>query len=453
MNKQKTIDSIRNAGVVGAGGAGFPTWRKLETQVDQIIVNGAECEPLLAKDRELMLQSSEALFRGLVIMRELTGASRVTIAVKKKNSDVLDVLGPLLRAHSFDTHRMDDVYPAGDEYVLVHEVTGKRIPPKGIPPMVGCLVDNVETIVNVAHAVDGQPVTQKWVTVCGAVVRPVTTTVPVGTSLQDCIALAGGSETDDPVVLTGGLMMGGMETDFERPVTKTIGGVIVLPRDHYLVRRKSRSQAAYTRIGHGQCDQCSLCTELCPRYLLGYPIEPHRVMRTLLMTGSAKVRGSLWAEHCCECNVCSLVACPEGLDPKNICVDDKAVLREQKLTRTEDELRRLFQAPHPVRKGREVPIRTLYQRLGLTAYDRKAPYLAESASPRMVTLPLDSHIGMPARSVVQVKDQVRKGQVLAKVPEDQLGCPVHASIDGWVTAVHDRSIQLTALKDEEHAKH
>jgi Na+-translocating ferredoxin:NAD+ oxidoreductase RnfC subunit len=431
--------------VVGAGGAGFPTWRKLEAPVEQIIVNGAECEPLLAKDRELMLQASEALFRGLVIMQELTGAKRVTIAVKKKNSDVLDHLEQHVHEHHYDTRVMDDVYPSGDEYVLVYEITGKRIPPGGIPPMVGCLVDNVETIVNVAHAARRQPVTQKWLTICGAVAQPMTTVVPVGTSLQDCITLAGGSMTEDPVVLTGGLMMGGVETDLQRPVTKTMGGVIVLPSDHYLVRRKSSSQATYTRIGHGQCDQCSLCTELCPRYLLGYPIEPHRVMRTLLMTGSDKARGSLWAEHCCECNICSLVACPESLDPKNICVDAKGILREQNLTHTEEELRRLFQDPHPVRKGREVPISTLYQRLGLTAYDRKAPYQAGSLSPRTVALPLDSHIGMPAQAVVEVKDQVQKGQILADVPEEKLGCPVHASIDGQVTAIRAQSIQLTAF--------
>lgn len=444
MTHQQTIDRIRTAGVVGAGGAGFPTWRKLEATVDRIIVNGAECEPLLSKDRELMLQASETLFRGLEIMQEVTGAQHVTIAVKKKNSDVLDFLGPRMRAHHYDAQVMDNVYPSGDEYVLVYEITGQRIPPGGIPPMVGCLVDNVETIVNVAHAVDRRPVTQKWLTIGGAVEQPITTVVPVGTRLQDCIALAGGLTTEAPVVLTGGLMMGGMETDLQRPVTKTIGGVIVLPSDHYLVRRKSSSQATYTRIGHGQCDQCSLCTELCPRYLLGYPIEPHRVMRTLLMTGSAKARGSLWAEHCCECNVCSLVACPEGLDPKNICVDAKAVLREQNLSRPEEELGRLFRSPHPVRKGREVPIHTLYQRLGLTAYDRPAEYRPVSLAPRMVTLPLDSHIGMPAQPVVQLHDQVQQGQVLAEVPEGQLGCPVHASIDGQVTAVHDRDIQLTA---------
>jgi Na+-translocating ferredoxin:NAD+ oxidoreductase RnfC subunit len=445
MNQQQTIGLIRSAGVIGAGGAGFPTWRKLETPVERILVNGAECEPLLSKDRELMLQASEDLFRGLVVMQALTGARHVTIAVKKKNSDVLDFLEQRISKHQYDAHVMDDVYPSGDEYVLVYEVTGKRIPPRGIPPMVGCLVVNVETTVNVAHAVNRQPVTQKWVTICGAVAQPITTVVPVGTSFRDCITLAGGSTTEDPVVLTGGVMMGGMETDLELPVTKTIGGVIVLPRDHYIVGRKSTSQATYTRIGHGQCDQCSLCTELCPRYLLGYPIEPHRVMRTLLMTGSAKARGSLWAEHCCECNICSLVACPEGLDPMNICVDAKGILREQNLTRSEEELRQLFQSPHPVRKGREVPISKLYQRLGLAAYDRKAPYYAEFLNPNHVTLPLNSHIGMPAQPIVQVGDQVTKGQFLAEVPKDKLGCPVHSSIDGRVTAINEQNIELTAL--------
>ena len=444
MNKQQIVQQVRSAGVVGAGGAGFPTYRKLEAEVDQIIVNGAECEPLLAKDREAMLQAGDAMMRGLVAMRELTGAGRVVIAVKEKNRDVLDALSPGIREYGFETHVMDNVYPAGDEYVLVYEITGRRIPPGGIPLQVGCLVNNVETIINVAAALDDQPVVDKWLTVCGAVEKPLTTVVPVGTSFRDCIALAGGCTTDDPVVLTGGLMMGGMETDLDLPVTKTIGGVIVLPADHYLVRRKGSPKETYTRVGHGQCDQCSLCTELCPRYLLGYPIEPHRVMRTLLMTGSAKDRGSLWAQYCCECNICSLVACPESLDPKNICVDAKQVLRENRLSRTDEELETLFAPVHPAREGRALPITTLYQRLGLVPYDRKAPFAGGLARPRSVTLPLGTHIGMPAQPKVRPGEQVRRGQVLADVPEDQLGCPVHASIDGRVATVTDGQIQLNA---------
>lgn len=444
-NKREILRQIRDAGVTGAGGAGFPTYKKLETAVPHVIANGAECEPLLQKDRESMLQDQQAMFRGLEIMQQLTDAQTVTVAVKRKNADVLDRFQGHLARHGFQTLIYPDVYPAGDEYLLVYEITGRLIPPGGIPLQVGAVVDNVETIINIAHALEGRPVTDKYLTICGAVNHPVTTVVPIGTSIADCLQLAGGCQVDDPVILTGGLMMGGVTTDPSLPVTKNMGGIIPLPTDHHLAMRKSQSQATYTRIGHGQCDQCSLCTELCPRYIMGYPIEPHKVMRTLLMTGQPKQRGSLWAQYCCECNVCSYIACPESLDPKNICVDAKQVLRENGLGRTAAELEVLFRDPHPARKGREIPIPTLITRLGLRPYDRKADFRRfDDWQPRRVSIPLDSHIGSPAQPIVGMGDRVRRGDLIARVADRQLGCPVHASIDGRVTAIGSRTIQITA---------
>ena len=445
MNISAVLQRIRDAGVVGAGGAGFPTYKKLDAKVEHIIVNGAECEPLLYKDRETMLQEQELLFRGLEIMQELTGASIVTIAVKEKNADVIDAYQSDIEKRGYKTLIYPDVYPAGDEFVLVYEVTGQRVPPGGIPLAVGCIVDNVETIVNVARAVNGTPVIEKYITIAGEVRNPQTTLVPVGTSMRHCFELAGGLTVDAPVVLTGGLMMGGTETDLDQPITKTMGGLIPLPPNHHLVRRKTSSQTTYTRIGHGQCDQCSLCTELCPRYTLGYPIEPHRVMRTLLMTGEAKDRGSLWAAHCCECNICSLIACPEDLDPKNICVDAKQVLREHEIEWTPGEIDELFRDPHPARKGREIPIETLYQRLGLNPYKNPPAYFKKnSVQPRRVTIPLNSHIGAPAKAAVNVGDQVKKEDVVGTIGNDQLGCPVHASISGRVTAVTATAVEISA---------
>jgi Na+-translocating ferredoxin:NAD+ oxidoreductase RnfC subunit len=444
-NKTDILRQIRDAGVIGAGGAGFPTYKKLDAQVEHVIANGAECEPLLQKDRESMLQNREALFRGLQIMQEITGADTVTLAVKQKNQDIVDSFTDDLEANGFRTLVYPDVYPAGDEYILVYEITGQLIPPGGIPLQVGAITDNVETIVNIANALEGRPVTDKFVTICGAVREPVTTVVPVGTSIADCLRLAGGCEVDQPTILTGGLMMGGVTTDTSLPVAKNMGGIIPLPPDHNLAMRKSQSQETYTRIGHGQCDQCSLCTELCPRYIMGYPIEPHKVMRTLLMTGEAKQRGSLWAQYCCECNVCSLIACPESLDPKNICVDAKQILRENQIGRTGAELDVLFRDPHPARKGREIPIATLVTRLGLRPYDRKAQFKRfDDWQPERVTIPLASHIGAPAEPIVGQGDRVRRGDVIAQVDEAKLGCPVHASIDGRVTAVGPRSIEITA---------
>ena len=443
MDKTQILQRIRAAGVVGAGGAGFPTYKKLDSQVEHIIANGAECEPLLAKDRETMRQEREALLNGLAVMQALTGAKHVTIAVKRKNKDVVDALNADIGRFGFKTFVYEDVYPAGDEYCLVYEITGRQIPPGGIPLAVGCVVDNVETIVNIAYAVAGRPVVDKFVTVTGAVKKPITTIVPVGMTIRECIELAGGMTISDPVVLTGGVMMGGVAKTLDDPIGKNVGGLIVLPSDHYLVRRKTASKQTYTRVGHGQCDQCSLCTELCPRYILGYPIQPHRVMRTLLMTGEAKQRGSLWAQYCCECNVCSLIACPEQLDPKNICVDAKALLRQSKLSRTEEELEQLFQPPHPARKGREVPISTLYTRLGLTPYDRKADFVKTDPQPAAVRIPLAGHIGAPAKPVVAAGQRVRRGDVIADVEPNQLGCPIHASIDGQVAAIDERYIHLS----------
>lgn len=443
MANSELLQRIRDAGVIGAGGAGFPTYKKLDADVAHIIVNGAECEPLLQKDREAMKREQDALFGGLDAMQKITGATRVTIAVKRKNEDVLDMLRSRAEQLGYDLFVYEDVYPAGDEYVLVHAITGRQIPPGGLPLHVGCVVDNVETIINIGHAVEGSAVTEKYVTITGAVVTPYTTVVPIGTSMADCLEAAGGCTVDDPTILISGVMMGGVTKNPHLPITKTTAGLIVLPSDHYLVRRKTASRETYERIGHGQCDQCSMCTELCPRYILGYPIEPHRVMRTLLMTGEAKEQGSLWAQYCCECNVCSLIACPEELDPKNICVDAKQLLRERKMSRSESELEHLFRPPHPAIEGRQIPIATLYRRLGLVPYSRPAAYVDRQWQPRSVSIPLNTHIGRPAEATVSVGDHVHRGDLIGTVPNDQLGCPVHASVDGSVQSVNSTSITIT----------
>ena len=256
FDRTETLSRIRSAGVVGAGGAGFPTYKKLDASVEHIIANGAECEPLMYKDREVMIQDQERMLAGLSVMKRITGAAKVTIAIKRKNVDLMRSLQPEATRLGFGIHVMEDVYPAGDEYILVYDITGRRIPPGGIPLQVGTVVDNVETIANIARAAEGTPVTEKYVTVTGAVKEAVTVVVPVGTSFRECIDLAGGLTVQNPVVFTGGLMMGGMETDLSLPVNKTIGGLIVLPSDHPLVERKGSPRAEYTRVGHSCCDQC-----------------------------------------------------------------------------------------------------------------------------------------------------------------------------------------------------
>ena len=445
MNKEEILNKVREAGVIGAGGGGFPAHKKLEAKVEHIIANGVECEPLLYKDREVMLRETDKMLNGLEIVKELTGAKKVTIAIKEKNLDVAEFIKPIAAKKDYSVCITRNVYPAGDEYILVYDITGRRIPPNGIPLMVGCLVNNVETLVNISNAVENMPVTQKFITITGAVKNPVTVSVPVGTSFKDCIQFAGGFTTNDPVLLTGGVMMGGVETDFTQSVSKTLGGLIVLPSDHTLVVRKSSPQKVYNKTGHSTCDQCSFCTQLCPRYILGYPIQPHLVMRSLQMTGEAKEALNLWAASCCECNVCSLFACPEKLDPKNICTDIKIKLKEEKKAFTKEQMDEAFRDIHPAREGREIPISNLYQRLGLKSYDRKAGFkIFDNDIINELYIPLKYNFGKAAKPIVNIGSSIKEGEMIASSDGNDLGVPVHSGIKGVVKAITEKGILISA---------
>jgi len=433
------VEQVRQAGVVGAGGAGFPTHVKIAAKVDTYLVNGAECEPLLYKDKELMRLYAERLVDGLRQCMEATGATRGVVGIKAKYHDAIDALDPLVKA-PLAFHRFDNFYPAGDEYVLVYEATGRLIPPAGIPLQVGCAVNNVETLLNVSLAAEGIPVTHKWLTVAGAVHRPSSFLVPVGITAREAIDIAGGPTVADAVAIEGGAMMGRPLPDLSAVVTKTTGGYIVLPRTHRLFQRKMAPESQKVRIARAACDQCSFCTELCPRYLLGYAIEPHKVMRSVGFVGE-RMEG--WAQLgllCCECSLCDLFSCPEDLPPKDMCVRSKAVWRA-KATRPEP-LVGLGRA-HPMREGRRVPVPRLIQRLGLTAWDAPAPMHECNYEPTLVRLPLKQHVGAPALPVVAQGQSVRQGELVAEPPEGALGACIHASIDGCVSHVDERSIHIS----------
>jgi Na+-translocating ferredoxin:NAD+ oxidoreductase RnfC subunit len=421
-------DRIAELGIVGAGGAGFPTAVKLRTQVPLVIVNGAECEPLLHKDKELMQHHSGAMLRGLAVAMERVGASQAVVAVKEKYADILTALagqvGPGVRVFP-----LSDTYPAGDEFVLVHDVTGRVIPPGGLPRDVGAVVLNVETLVNIGL---DRPVTHKFLSVAGAVRTPVTLRVPVGTPFSEVIAAAGGSAVADFGVLVGGVMMAKPAASLDEAVTKTTGGLVVLPSTHPLLARRRAPWKHIERIGRSACDQCRFCTEFCPRYLLGHPIEPHRAMQALGFTGpqDGMIAGTL---YCCECNLCTLFACPEDLDPKNVCVQGKPVAREKGLVflGKPEDIR-----PHPLADSRRIPTRRLMTRLGLTGFDNTGPLEHRPLAPHKVTLPLRQHSGVAAVPVVRPGERVRVGDVVAAPAPGALGAHIHASIGGVVTGVN-----------------
>jgi Na+-translocating ferredoxin:NAD+ oxidoreductase RnfC subunit len=423
-----STDRLEELGIVGAGGGGFPAAAKFKARVSLVIANAAECEPLLHKDKELLQNLSDPFLRGLRTAMELVGAHEGVIGIKEKYHEIIAAL-ELQVPPGLRVVPLPDVYPAGDEFILVHLVTGRVIPPGGLPKDVDAAVSNVETLINIGLDL---PVTHKYLTVAGAVATPVTLPVPVGISIGEVIAAAGGPTVADFGVLLGGVMMARPAESLEVPVTKTTGGIVVLPASHKLIERHNAPMIQVNRIGRSACDQCRFCTEFCPRFLLGHPIQPHRAMQSLgFATGVDAMVATL---YCCECNLCTMYACPEDLDPKNVCVQAKPLARERGLTFKGDPA---SIKPHPLAEFRRVPMRRLIARLGLGEFNNTGPLVEHSFVPHRVNILLKQHAGVAALPVVKCGDRVRVGDLLAAPPEGKLGARVHASIDGVVTVNRD----------------
>jgi Na+-translocating ferredoxin:NAD+ oxidoreductase RnfC subunit len=421
-------DRLEELGIVGAGGGGFPTAVKFKSRVSQVIINAAECEPLLHKDKELLHHHHEPMLRGLKKAMELVGASEGAIGIKEKYQDIIEAMERAV-PRGVRVVALPDVYPAGDEFILVHMITGRIIPPGGLPKDVDTAVANVETLMNIGL---DRPVTHKYLTVAGAVANPVTLRVPVGITIGEVIEAAGGATVDDIGVLLGGVMMARPAANLDVPVTKTTGGIIVLPASHKLIERHNAPMIQVNRIGRSACDQCRFCTEFCPRFLLGHPIQPHRAMQSLGFAAGADAMVATL--YCCECNLCSLYACPEDLDPKNVCVQAKPLARERDLTFKGDPA---SITPHPLADYRRVPMRRLIARLGLGEFNNVGPLVEHAFAPSKVNILLKQHAGAPAVPVVKCGDRVKTGDLLAATEKGKLGARIHASIDGVVTVGRD----------------
>lgn len=426
------------SGLVGCGGAGFPTHVKLAARnVDSLIVNAAECEPLLHKDKEILHHLTADFFKGLIAAINITGARIGYIGVKKKYHELISYLERENPDKRIKLLALGDFYPAGDEYELVYEATGKLIPFGGIPLNVGCVVMNVETLLNIGR---NRPVTSKFLTITGAVPQPCTVEVPFGITVREAMALAGLKSLEGLRIIDGGPMMGKLIADPENDiVSKTCGGLIALPHDHVLIRKMSYDDRKNSRIARSACDQCTDCSELCPRALLGYPIRPHKAMRTAQFAPYAESNYAVDSIFCSECGLCSLFSCPEDLPPREMCMISKRFHLGKGIKATE------FKGTpqiHPMRHARRVSIERLLKKLALLDYNHKAPLRDMTQRFEKVTLPLKMHIGMPAVPVVKVGEIVKVGQPVANIPEGKLGAVLHASISGKVIAVTEKAITI-----------
>ncbi len=432
-------ERVKQCGVVGAGGAGFPTHVKLQARADTIVVNGAECEPLLGSDRYLMERESEKLIRGTGYIMRSCGATRGYIALKKKYAEALRGLHTALGDRDdMELFILDDVYPVGDELVLVHEITGRIVPEGGIPPDVGCIACNVETVVNVCAAVEeGRAVTSRYLTCTGEVKTPSIVKAHIGTSLREIIELCGGQTVENAVVVLGGPMMGSIETDLGVPVTKTTSALIVLSPDHPVVQHKTTPMEFIIRQCKAACCQCTYCTELCPRYLLGHDIKPHMIMRQIGYGLDVPERVIQNALLCSDCGLCAAYACVMGLSPH---VVNRRIREKFAAAGFKPEFSGSSPVVHEMRNFRQIPTGRIQERLRLQHFYERGLRKEVHTDPGRVEIFLRQHIGGSAHPTVQQGERVKSGTLIAEMVEDGLGSSIHASVDGVVSLIDSERI-------------
>ena len=428
-------EMVMNAGILGAGGAGFPTHVKINCQAGAVIVNGAECEPLLRVDQQVMELYAAEVVEGLRLVMEQTGAKEGVIALKKHYEGAVKALGAAIEPFGqLRLHLLREYYPAGDEQQIVYEVTGRVVPTGGLPLDVGAVVCNASTLLNVADAAAGKKVVEKYVTVGGAVRTPRTFKVPVGISCRELLEAAGG--TAEPCrYIIGGPCMGRVVDDPDVPVTKTTGGFLAFPVDHPLW--KLREETLNMQLIRSVCCQCSMCTQMCPRNALGLNVQPHKAMRTIAQ-GTDLLGDANGVFSCCNCGVCTYYACNFGLKPSQAMQQMKAMLAQKGVKPRKEVYTRADRSID----DKKLPVKRLIARMGLERYDVDAPLSEKLLPTGQVRIMLRMGVGAPGVPVVGVGDKVRKNTLIADIAPGKLGVKMHASISGTVTAVTDSYIEI-----------
>ena len=298
LSREEIVDIIKEAGIVGMGGAGFPTHVKLSPKepekIDYVIANCAECEPYLTSDYRRMLEEPEKLVGGLRIALQLFPNATGILAVEDNKPDCVSLLRGLVKDDpKISVKALKTKYPQGGERQLIYATTGRRINSTMLPADVGCVVNNVDTIVAVYRAVmEGRPLIERIVTVTGdAVAVPQNFRVKIGTSYSQVLEAAGGFKSTPEKIICGGPMMGFGMFDLNVPTTKTSTALLALSKDEV------------SAMEPGPCINCGRCVEVCPGRVI-----PSRLADYAERFDEEAFLANYGME-CCECGCCSFI-CP-----------------------------------------------------------------------------------------------------------------------------------------------
>ncbi|MBE5976023.1 MAG: electron transport complex subunit RsxC [Paenibacillaceae bacterium] len=301
LSKEEIRDIVKEAGIVGLGGAGFPTHVKLtpkdETKIDTIIVNGAECEPYLTSDYRMMLEEPESIIKGLNIILQLFDNAKGVIGIEDNKPEAIRVMTELVKDEPRITVcPLKTKYPQGGERALIYAVTGRKINSSMLPADAGCIVDNVDTVISIYNAVaNSTPLIRRIVTVTGdAIANPQNYNVRTGTNYAELLEASGGFKTEPEKVISGGPMMGQALFNMNIPVTKTSSALTCMSKDEVALSAPTA------------CIRCGRCVNVCPSRVV-----PQMMMQAA-MRSDIDTFVKLDGMECCECGCCAY-ACPAKL--------------------------------------------------------------------------------------------------------------------------------------------
>ncbi len=319
--KEDLIKAVRESGLVGLGGAGFPTHIKLnfpaDKNIDTLVVNAAECEPYITVDYRECMENSWDILSGVYLLKDLLGFKQVVIAVEDNKPEAFQVLKNIAD-HSIDKHDevklmvLESKYPQGAEKMMVQSATGRRVPPGKLPADVGCVVMNVASVAFIARYIKtGKPLVSRSLTVDGSAIKePKNVRVPVGTSISEIIDFCGGFSTDPCKILTGGPMMGLAIVGTDLPVLKQNNAILAFAHDDAVLKPET------------DCIRCGRCATACPMSLM-----PTNIVRAA-KTKDVSMLKAAGVTVCMECGSCAY-ACPAGKPLVQHMRLAKAILREE----------------------------------------------------------------------------------------------------------------------------
>ena len=319
---------MRESGIVGAGGAGFPSYAKLADGADTLVINGAECEPLLYTDLVILQKEMPLVLLGIQSVLNQAKIPQALLCVKEHTAKRLRLKDGTKLADRIILKTLPDVYPMGDEISLIYEATGKVVRPGSLPITAGVIVYNVETMFNLGLSVKRSlPVTEKWLTIAGAIPEAVVVRVPVGISVAELFEKNSIEIPEDCVVIDGGPSMGKIIDPESAVITKTTKALLILPESCEAVKTKLIDGDKSIARAETACCQCTRCTDLCPRALLGYPLEPHKMVRTAKSAVSIMPEMVITATLCCGCGLCESLACSQGISPSTLAQRSEGIMR------------------------------------------------------------------------------------------------------------------------------